>query len=188
MMSWDPLQITTFTADKWAELKMRSIPFWFVCKLSFFSPTPCPRQSWYSAWGGTRWVTCPSTFGSCLASLPKTILPHLHLLLPHTTCSCLVYLEDSWRDHTSQFLDQLLEVISPPSPGSHWHCDPLGLVSCLSEQRKLWHEFIWVICYTHYKYNDELRPIADHHIYSWQMNYVKMGSIPLWLTCKLSFL
>ena len=154
---------------------MRSIPFWFVCKLSFFSPTPCPRQSWYSAWGGTRWVTCPSTFGSCLASLPKTILPHLHLLLPHTTCSCLVYLEDSWGDQMSHFLDQLLEVISPPSPGSHWHCDPLGLVFCLSEQRKLWHEFIWVICYTHYKYNDELRPIADHHIYSWQMNYVEDG-------------
>ena len=73
------------------------------------------------------------------------------------------------------------EPLPRPAFGSHL-ADPLGLVFCLSEQRKLWHEFIKVICYTHYKYNDELRPIADHHIYSWQMNYVEDG-INTFLTC-----
>ena len=142
MMSWDPLQITTFTADKWAKLKIGSIPFDLSANFPSFLPFLVVVNLDILPSEGPDEPLARPAFGSPLASFTK------FSLRPSWPCLLLVW--------TEKIMAQVYPAMS------------INLVPRL--------------------YNDRLRPIADHHTYSWQMNYVEDGINTFLTRLQISFL
>ena len=159
MMTWDPLQITTFTADKWTRLKMGQ----YLFDLSANFPSPRLLSHIATCLRGTRWATCSTSFRGSSCLLYQVLTASCDPL-----ASCLNrwnYGMVVWIDASSVCLIYIFTISTSQLTAeriSRWFSAHIHANKYGSNIAKLWTE-------THCR---------SIHL------QLKMGLIPFWLVCK----